>query len=257
MRLVVVLGCSLLATAAMAQTAKQRDFIEHGVKALVLVEKCGDFQVNNRVLYEKAKAVGLSDTDIGPTGRFAKAVGAIEASVRAEFASLSDLTRCSVVAPALFGKEGSAVANLLTDRTSPPPATRASANSGSTAGNVTSEPARLVAGIDMQLAPRRFIGQRVEMRGMRCLNADTAEFRCIATDGSVMAVFTPKVVPAESQQHLERNCATFRELQQPACRLTIRFTPLTHDSDTVSGAANRTVVVAREIEVVPTQRSRR
>jgi hypothetical protein len=111
---------------------------------------------------------------------------------------------------------------------------------------------KVVAAEDLSIAPGKYDGKPIEMRKMRCFHADKDEYRCIGSGiGPALMIIAPLVSPEPAKAQIEDKCGELRKvLTSTLCQKTIRFTPAAHDSDTISGYQNRTIVVTREIEIV-------
>jgi hypothetical protein len=118
-------------------------------------------------------------------------------------------------------------------------------------------PARLIDADDLQVAPRRFLNQLIELRDMRCLNADVDEFRCVSANTSGLMLLTTTITPKDVRERIEKSCATLREVMTPQCRFTVRLKPETLKQDMMDGMQRRTVVLTKEIEAVPPARPNR
>lgn len=112
---------------------------------------------------------------------------------------------------------------------------------------------KVVATEDLSVAPGKYDGKQIEMRRMRCFHADKDEYRCTGGGGPSLMIMTPRITPEAARAQIEDKCGELKNMTSPLCQKTIRFTPAAHDSDTISGYQNRTIVVTREIEIVDTK----
>lgn len=111
--------------------------------------------------------------------------------------------------------------------------------------------------VDLEIAPQKYLGKGVEVAGLQCFHADKDEFRCIHPTATLM-IMTVKVKPDVEQTLVEDACGAIRSaVTSPKCRRTLKFIPLKADNDKIDGYKSRTVILAAEVEVVPSTRSRR
>lgn len=110
---------------------------------------------------------------------------------------------------------------------------------------------------DIHVAPRKFIGKPIEIRGVRCFYADKDDYRCITPSRLTTAVFGRSISPTIERDALEGDCGAIKRLESPACRKTIRVVLTDYSQDAPSAFAKRIVVTAPVIEIVPIARTRR
>lgn len=247
----MVVGILMIAAGAVqAQTVEQRQFIDQSIRAYLIVDRCTNLQVDNVVLAKEAVRFGVSADDISRGGRFATAVNAAENAARPSIADVTQSALCNQIWRTLYGQDGVFIPNLLSERPVQPFRPAREVAPLTKVQTATEPKPRVVAGVDMQLAPRKWMGQPVEMRRMRCLHADKDEYRCITSDSSTLIIFAEAIKPAAMQDFMERSCGTFEEMMKPTCRFTLRFTASEHGSDTISGYQKRTVIRAATVEAI-------
>lgn len=103
---------------------------------------------------------------------------------------------------------------------------------------------------DLYVAPKKYIGKRIELRRVQCFYADKDEYRCIAAADAPVLIVATDIMPTAAKDALERDCGQIKKVQTQACRRVIRFTPVVVDHDDAVAFAKRTVVVTKAIEVV-------
>ncbi len=110
---------------------------------------------------------------------------------------------------------------------------------------------KVVDPIDLKVAPRKYQGKPIELRGLQCFHADANEFRCIAPGEVYLMLMAADVSPTTAKSQIEDQCGELRKaITSSACRKTVRFIPLVHDDDLVNGYTKRTIVGTKSIEVV-------
>lgn len=111
---------------------------------------------------------------------------------------------------------------------------------------------RVVDALDFAVAPRKFIGTGVEMRGMQCFYADKDDFRCFTDrDGEIVTVLTKVLQPDRQRAEIESDCGSARTATaSPRCRRTIRFVPLAARREKVGPITDRLTVVAASIDLI-------
>jgi hypothetical protein len=240
----LLIGLLLMAGPAVAQTAEQIDAVQVTADMMLLSDGCRGLEVDKNALGRFAIERNINSPDFSDTGRHKDIFQSTIRSVLIDRRDLGEAAKCEQ-AELLYGPNGSRAAGLVTVGAAPlPVATQAAPKPQRTVSP------RVVAGADMQLAPRKWLGQPVEMRRMRCLHADKDEFRCITSDSSTLIIFAEAVSPPTMQDFVERSCGTFEEMLNPTCRFTLRFTAEQHGEDTISGYQKRTVIRAATVEAI-------
>lgn len=98
---------------------------------------------------------------------------------------------------------------------------------------------------DVYAGSRRYQGQTILIKGMRCYYADVADFRCLAPSGIVLAIFTDQVDPPAAREWLQRNCDKLKTaLTSSKCLFnpSFRYSAKDVDEDLVSGLEQRKVI---------------
>jgi hypothetical protein len=110
---------------------------------------------------------------------------------------------------------------------------------------------------NMHVAPHKFIGKPVELRGVKCFYADRNDYRCLAPAHLLMAVFTKSIGPAAEKDLIESECGAIRKLDSPACRKTIHFVPVEYSEDNPNAFGKRVIVESMSVEIVSSARRKR
>lgn len=109
---------------------------------------------------------------------------------------------------------------------------------------------KVVDAADLFVSPGKFEGKAIEVRNVRCFHADKQDYRCLSLTSHVM-VNSLDISPASAKQDLEDQCGEIAKVSiSKKCLKTIRFTPLTHEEDTLSGFQKRVVVATPVIEII-------
>lgn len=200
----------------------------------------------------------LDNTQLFTSEEYKEPIAAAEKEAADKYSGLSEAHRCAMTANELFGEAGTRRAGLVVYEKKEEAPT---GGSSATTSIPSDAKPRVVAAVDMELSPRKWMGQYVEMKNMRCMHADEGEYRCIEAGGDGAVIFAEAVKPSERQTYIERECGTFAEMVRDKCRFTLRFTPEKYDQDIVSGYEKRTIIMAQEIEAIspdtPTKKRRR
>lgn len=265
--LVLCLAICSFGVAAQASplTEDQRLAFENIGRATAALQLCPSLEADHEGVARASISVGYNPRKVGVKGD-----PAYEVAVGTGRSALIVMRRepldnvCSV-ALRNYGPDGELLAGLVRQKgvsarpkiLAEAPATQRQTFPAPAASAQVEPSARVVAGIDLELAPRKFMGQRLEIRSARCLYADVNEFRCIPNDLATLVVFTDDINPEAEKARLMSQCATFADLTKDRCRVTIRFTPRKHDEDIVSGYQKRTIIFSDAVEVVARSERRR
>jgi hypothetical protein len=107
---------------------------------------------------------------------------------------------------------------------------------------------------EIALAPRKYFGKPIEVRGLFCYYADVEDYRCnaIIPAAPLAVIFTKAITPAAARQAIEANCDTAQKaIRSPRCRVTLRFSYDEDDvdEDTVQNI-NRVIVQPDSVEAI-------
>jgi hypothetical protein len=117
---------------------------------------------------------------------------------------------------------------------------------------------RVVDPLDFVVAPRKFLNTGVQLRRVQCFHADADDFRCFTTTGDTVTIFAKAIKPATEQALIEERCGSARTaVQSPSCRRSIRFVPTFAEKEQLNALADRLVVRAESVEVIPATQQRR
>lgn len=117
-------------------------------------------------------------------------------------------------------------------------------NKDAPAKDATSE-YKIVDASDLFIGSKKYIGRDIVLEHMRCYYADVDDYRCLASGGTVLAVFSKTVEPASAREWLEKNCDEIkRSMTSDKCRFNPRFSFATDDveEDVISGFQQRKVI---------------
>jgi len=116
---------------------------------------------------------------------------------------------------------------------------------------------KFVQAEDLYVAPERYQGQNIEVKGLWCVFIAKGDYRCVAA-GVNIAVFGEAIKPDAERDVLERDCAAVsKALKSDKCRRTIRFVPSDISRDFIDGYQKRIKVSASDVELSPFQTKRR
>lgn len=110
---------------------------------------------------------------------------------------------------------------------------------------------------EIALAPRKYVGKPVEVRGLFCYYADVGDYRCNAVnqESPMAVVFAKAITPDAARQAIEANCDTAEKaIRSQRCRVTLRFSYDEDDvdQDLVGGSIDRIIVRPDTAEAILT-----
>jgi hypothetical protein len=110
---------------------------------------------------------------------------------------------------------------------------------------------RVVDAADVFLAPNKFLGKDIEIRGVYCYFADVDDYRCI-TSGDGPVIFTKAIEADEGRKLVEENCDTIKKATGAKCRVTVRLNYDGVDRDELSDRKTRVILRPASVTVIAT-----
>lgn len=110
---------------------------------------------------------------------------------------------------------------------------------------------KTVDAADLYVTTEKYLNRPIEVKNAKCFYADINEFRCIAGDSTALMITAANITPQAEKLALMDDCDSIKNVSSQKCRRTLRFTPLSHTEDTISGYQKRKIVMARSMEAIP------
>lgn len=116
---------------------------------------------------------------------------------------------------------------------------------------------KAVDAADVFIGSRKYLGKPIQLKGMHCYYADVDDYRCVASDNTMLAVFTKKIEPASVRDLVEKNCDQLKTAMTTArCAFNVRIVYDSSDvnEDLVSGYQQRKVIRLDSVSLVQEER---
>lgn len=103
---------------------------------------------------------------------------------------------------------------------------------------------------DLYASPGKYEGKPIQIDRVRCYHADKDEYRCVSSGSVTLMILTIDITPSQEKTVIESECGEIKKMATSSrCLKSIKFTPLKHDEDIISGYKKRVVVLSKQLEV--------
>lgn len=111
---------------------------------------------------------------------------------------------------------------------------------------------------DLYASPGKYEGKPIQIDRVRCYHADKDEYRCVSSGSVTLMILTIDISPTQEKALIENECGEIKKMATSSrCLKSIKFTPLKHDEDIISGYKKRVVVLSKQLEVTSVNVSNR